>query len=393
MDRPVRARSGNFFGEVVLSVSQPIGRLAVAIAVALAVLSPTAALADRVDDQRTELVHRQLALVAELDELAASDEELTEALDLLDLWLVTQEAELARTDSELADAEAELLQAVVAETNKQAEVEELEGLMATMAVNAYVAPPGADYIATLNSGAAPADAARMVVYLDVKAQRDTDVVSRLRRAREQLGRLRQRAEADEARAEAARDDAAETLEELAATHLRYAELQTEVRARLEGANLESSLVELDLRRSSERLHQEALNLRVRGVPLASVRGIRVHRSLAGQLEALLAAAEADGIRLGGGGFRTYAEQVALRRAHCGEDHYAVYEMPSNECSPPTAPPGNSMHEVGMAIDFTFNGASISTRRSPAFRWLDDNAHHFGFYNLPSEPWHWSVNGH
>lgn len=359
---------------------------------AAAVLSPTAAAADRIDEQRTELVHRQRALAMELDELSASDEELTGALGILDLWLVTQEAELARTDAELDAAEAALEQALEAEIRKQAEVDELEGLMATMAVNAYVNPPGADYLSTLRSSAAPAEAARLVVYLDVKAERDTDLVQRLRRARSQLGRLRKRSEADQARAEAARDDAAATLAELRDTHLRFAELLDEVRARQLDATYESQLVELDLRRSSDWLVANASAQRVRGVPLVPVRGMRVHRSIAGQVELMLAAAEADGIVLGGGAFRTHAEQIELRRAHCGDDEYAIWEMPANECSPPTARPGNSMHEIGMAIDFTYRGATISSHNSPAFRWLAENAHHFGFYNLPSEPWHWSVNG-
>lgn len=375
-----------------MSVSQNRWRLLAAVIVAAAVLSPSMAVADRIDDQRNDLVHRQRTLVTELDELAASDAELTDALMVLDLWLSAQEQELARTDAELVAAEAATRRAVAAENQKQAEVDELEDLMATMAVNAYVNPPGADYLSTLQSSAAPADAARLVVYLDVKAERDTDVVQRLRRARSELGRLREETEADQARAEEAREDAAATLAELRDTHLRYAELQDEVRSRQLGATHESTLVELDLRRSSDRLVAEGSAQRVRGVPLVSVRGIWVHRSIAGQVELLLAAAEADGIALGGGGFRTNAEQIALRLAHCGEDHYAIWEMPANECSPPTARPGNSMHEVGMAIDFTYRGGSIGSRNSPAFRWLDDNAHHFGFYNLPSEPWHWSING-
>ena len=51
-----------------------------------------------------------------------------------------------------------------------------------------------------------------------------------------------------------------------------------------------------------------------------------------------------------------------------------------------------MHEQGKAIDFTYNGRTIGSRSSPAFRWLRDNAGRYGFKNLPSEPWHWSTNG-
>ncbi len=114
--------------------------------------------------------------------------------------------------------------------------------------------------------------------------------------------------------------------------------------------------------------------------------------MATQLEGLLAAADADGVRLGGGGYRDPSSQVALRRANCGSSDFAVYSMSASQCSPPTARPGSSMHERGLAVDFTYNGSLISSRSNPGYRWLDANAGRFGLYNLPSEPWHWSVNG-
>jgi hypothetical protein len=364
----------------------------VAAAVALAVLNPSWVLADRRDDERTELVRRQAALVDELDELAASDAELVGALATLDLWAAVQIAEVERNQALLAAATLAADKTQSAEQAKAAEVADLEDRMANMAINAYVNPPTADHMATLRSSSAPAEAARLQVYLDLQAERDTDVVRQLRRAREQLVALRERARDAEARARDAFDDAASTLSDLSATRERFAEIQSEVHERQLGATYESTLVALDLGRSNERLAADATARRTSGLPLVSVRGIQVHRSMAGQVELLLAAAEADGVRLGGGGFRTHAEQIALRRSHCGDHPYAIYEMPSNECSPPTARPGNSMHEIGLAIDFTYNGTIISSRNSPGFRWLAENAHIYGLHNLPSEPWHWSVNG-
>lgn len=103
--------------------------------------------------------------------------------------------------------------------------------------------------------------------------------------------------------------------------------------------------------------------------------------------AMIAAANAAGVRLNGGGFRTYEEQLATRRANgC-----SVPAGPSSAgCSPPTAAPGNSQHERGLAIDFA-SGGTIR-RGSPQFNWLAANAAQFGFYNLPVEPWHWSTSG-
>jgi septal ring factor EnvC (AmiA/AmiB activator) len=123
-----------------------------------------------------------------------------------------------------------------------------------------------------------------------------------------------------------------------------------------------------------------------------VGGIWVHTSIAGNVRALLDAATASGIRLTGGGFRDPASQIALRQAHCGPTAYDIYQKPSSQCTPPTAPPGRSMHERGLAIDFQYNGALITSRSNPGYQWLAANASRFGFFNLPSEPWHWSTNG-
>ena len=161
-----------------------------------------------------------------------------------------------------------------------------------------------------------------------------------------------------------------------------------------------------LRREAERKRREAEEARQRRLlgiadaptsinfdksELTSVWGIRVHESIADKLLALLKAASRDGIRLGGGGYRSSDSQVALRRAHCGTSNWAVYRKPSYQCRPPTARPGASMHERGLAVDFTQNGRALWSNTS-GFRWLKRNASKYGLRNLPSEPWHWSVNG-
>jgi hypothetical protein len=125
-----------------------------------------------------------------------------------------------------------------------------------------------------------------------------------------------------------------------------------------------------------------------GVDLTTVRGITVHVAIAQPLEQMIGAAERDGITLTGSGYRSTQRQIELRRAHCGSSHYAVYEMPSSQCSPPTARPGASMHERGLAVDFE----NCSTRSTACYQWLAANAATYGLYNLPSEPWHWSTDG-
>lgn len=128
------------------------------------------------------------------------------------------------------------------------------------------------------------------------------------------------------------------------------------------------------------------------VTLTRVRGFEVNASIAAQFEAMLAAAAADGIVFGGGAYRSAEAQIELRRAHCGPTHYDIWEKPSSQCTPPTARPGRSMHELGLAADFTYRGAYIRSRDSPGFRWLAANAATYGLFNMPVEPWHWSVNG-
>lgn len=121
-----------------------------------------------------------------------------------------------------------------------------------------------------------------------------------------------------------------------------------------------------------------------------VGGIRVHTSIAQQLTDMLAAARTDGVYLTGGGWRDPAQQIALREAHCGTSHYAIYDMPSKQCTPDTARPGRSMHERGLAIDFN----NCAEHKTACWQWLHTNAARYGFINLinGSEPWHWSTNG-
>ena len=126
------------------------------------------------------------------------------------------------------------------------------------------------------------------------------------------------------------------------------------------------------------------------LPLITVEGFRVHASIAGSLRDMVLAARADGIELRGKGFRSTSRQIELRKQNCGPTEFDIYEKSSSACSPPTAKPNRSLHESGLAIDFRHGEESITSRSQPAYRWLAANAAAYGFFNLPSEPWHWSV---
>jgi hypothetical protein len=98
---------------------------------------------------------------------------------------------------------------------------------------------------------------------------------------------------------------------------------------------------------------------------------------------MIAAAKQDGITLkSSGAFRDYEAQKAARIKNGCPD---VDTSPSTSCKVQTAPAGQSEHEKGLAIDFVISDGTDD--------WLKQNASKYGFYNLPTESWHWSTSGH
>lgn len=124
------------------------------------------------------------------------------------------------------------------------------------------------------------------------------------------------------------------------------------------------------------------------IRICIVQGIQVNARIASNVDSLLNDAKSQGVPMSGGGFRTMAGQIdARKRNNCPD----INLSPASSCSPPTALPGYSNHQMGLAIDFTQNGGIISSSSS-GFSWLKANASKYGLQNLPSEPWHWSVDG-
>jgi hypothetical protein len=122
------------------------------------------------------------------------------------------------------------------------------------------------------------------------------------------------------------------------------------------------------------------------VPLAATvltsTGIRVHPCLLAAADSMVAAAQADGVDLGGWGWRSNEQQRALRAQNCNA---------AGRCHPATAPPGKSLHERGTAIDFTEGGRTLRYGTA-GYAWMVAHAADYGFVNLHGEPWHWDV-GH
>jgi D-alanyl-D-alanine carboxypeptidase len=120
-----------------------------------------------------------------------------------------------------------------------------------------------------------------------------------------------------------------------------------------------------------------------------VYGITVNKIVAYPFQRMIDDAARAGIKMSGGGFRTREQQIALRTTNGCPD---VWTAPASSCRVPTAIPGRSLHELGLAIDLSYGGKTIPNHASPAYKWLAANASKYGFTNLPSEAWHWSITG-
>jgi hypothetical protein len=267
---------------------------------------------------------------------------------------------------------------------------------------------------------------------------DADSLDRLEGARRYLDQQRERAESSRKEAEEAASDAQEALASLATAKEQQATFAVQVRARLDEKLADAFFLSQVDSALGQRIaaEQAALAAAVRSVPttgsggstgssgspgsgsasgsggssgssgsgssrvasaarppLSTVGGITVASSIAPKLRQLLDAAAAAGFDLRGYGWRDSRNQLALRAQNCGGwDDYSLYEEPPDQCSPPTARPGASMHEQGLAVDFSLGNEFIESRDSAVFTWLAAHAPTYGFRNLPSEPWHWSTTG-
>ena len=353
-----------------------------------------------------ERVRRERAQVAaELDALRATDRQVEAALDALEANVAQEQARLADARQAADQAAAEAAAALAAEQRTAEEIAVLEQRMTDAAVQAYMraGTPTGDPIL---SSADPNEAVVREALIDQTSVSAADVRDQMRALHEDLGVLRAAADQAAERAAAHRDEVTQRVASLEQAERQQRAVVAEIDGRIEAALAESAaLAQTDQRLAKQIADEQARWVaRTRAVarsstggavfvsggrvPLATVRGITVHRDIADNLEALLAAAEADGIVFGGGGYRDPEDQWRLRRAHCPNPS----SSPPSACRPPTARPGQSMHERGLAVDFTYNGSIISSRSNPGYRWLAAHAGSYGFRNLPSEPWHWSTNG-
>lgn len=369
------------------------------VAVALAA-SPV--LAARSGDPRAEreAVQQQRAeLAGQIDVLSADMAEITAALEAIGRNVDAQRARVEDAQRAADQAEADADAARAEEQAKQAEIEALQAQQEQLLVDSYIREGTNQSSMDVLSGSDPTEAAERRALVDITGNRNEDVADQLQAAREDLADARARAEDAAQRAEEHHAEVARRLEELRASQQEQRELQDQVEERMDSVRLaddELALQEFGL--SAEIAEQEraaaaaaAEAARAAGIPiqgsgnLATVGGITVDASIAGNLQSMLEAAVGDGLTLTGSGWRSNARQIQLRTINGCPD---VWTSSPSSCRVPTAIPGTSMHEQGLAIDFD----NCSYRGSACYIWLSNNAAGYGFYNLPSEPWHWSVNG-
>jgi LAS superfamily LD-carboxypeptidase LdcB len=380
--------------------------MATAIVAAITLTAATAGAASSSDPsaRRDQVRKKKAEAAARLNVLKASDAEINKALDAIEANVSAQQARVASARQAANAADAALAQARQQEKQKQQELDTLRARMKKLAVDAYINPTTGDLAATLNAKSI-GDATRKRELLQYRASRNTDLVDRLSAAREDLGVTRQNAEAAQKKAADRKRSVESTLATFQHSLKQQQALAAQIEAKSDAARAELAGYDSQDAALSREIAIAAAASRasrsrgsggsgpiVNRGGLSTVRGITVASSIADNLAAMLDAADADGYSFSGGGYRDPSGQIAVRRANCGTSDYAIYEMPASQCSPPTARPGTSMHEQGLAIDFSWNGRIIGSRSSPGYQWLARNAARYGFYNLPSEPWHWSTNG-
>jgi hypothetical protein len=378
--------------------------------------------------QRANVRAEQAKVAAQVNALEGSQAQVMAALSTLDENVRGQQAALseARRQAEVSSAEAAQAERDAAQTSR--DLDELRARVAKYAVKAYVDPPGEELMRRFEATSAQEDATRRA-FLDMQSRSDSDVIDQLRSTKARLEEQLARARAAKAAAEAHAAEAENALNSLSTAQQQQQAFASQVRQRLDESLSDAAFLSRMDAELGRQIAAEAAELAraVRPIPapapgspptsppssgsgssptvpprsgntpyptpaLTTVNGITVASSIADRVRGLLNAAAADGINLGGYGYRDFNVQISLRRQNCGTSDYAIWEMPPDSCSPPTARPGYSYHERGLAIDFTANGRFINSRSNPGFIWLAANAGRFGFYNLPSEPWHWDTRG-
>jgi hypothetical protein len=361
--------------------------------------------------EREKVQEERAAKALQVNAAEADFDELIEALDAINALVDLQEARLADAQQAVLSAEEQVDAAKARNEEITIEIEGLQEIVGDLAVAAFTGEGGAngEDLTSFLLNDDPTEAARRRSLVEFQTGNLSDTLDRMRalvteaelveaqRVRAVESALANRIEVEARRAEL--DDAVDA----------QVEIVIAAETRLEARLAEAAFIgELDEELAAEiRTQEEAIARRIREEAarkaaaeaaarranlqppageddLVNAEGFLVHRDVGDNVTRMIQAAAADGVNLSGYGWRSPQRTAELRVINGCPD---VYDSPPSSCRIPTARPGQSMHERGLAIDF-----SSCWRGSPCFVWLSNNAATYGFRNLPSESWHWSTNG-
>ena len=361
--------------------------------------------------ERDELQGELAEAASQVNASEASFEEVLTALDDINALVDIQEARLEDAEQAVGSAERLVEQAEARREQILAEQAELRVAVADLAVASFTGESGenGEDLTALLLNENPTEAARRRSLVQLQTGNLGDTLDRVR----QLDSEAEQVEADRERAVQAaltnRADVEQRRVELSDAVDLQVQLVLDVEARLESRLAEAQALEsLDTELAAEiRQQEEEIARRIRAEaaaraaaaaaaqaarqpPLPSdgeivnAEGFAVHVSVADAVGRMIRDARDDGVSLTGSGWRSPQRTEELRVINGCPD---IHTSPPSSCRIPTARPGQSMHERGLAIDF-----ASCWRGSACFIWLSNNAANYGFFNLPSESWHWSTNG-
>jgi len=410
----------------------PLILMILAVFVAVAVSPHGAGAQTDAERERDRVRTERGRVAANVDALTADKTEIDRALRDLDDQLRAEEDALASAEREVQAAEEAERRAQAGIDEAAGELADLEEQLRQQMIEAYTDPNGHSFASVLDADSAT-DIVKRRAILNTQNAHDEDLSDEVKAARTELQAQRRAAAAARTRAEETRAEVQDRIDRVETARQQQQTFIESVQERINRELARSLELGRQDRELSTRIAQEQARLQAQlafvqhqqrqqreqaeqqarpdpgptyqdggretepvaspgpvtssgsgtgGIALCNAAGITVNCSIAENVRGLIAAASAAGVTLTGSGYRDPARQIALRQQHCGSSYYAIYQMPSSQCRPPTATPGSSQHEVGLAIDFS----------QYSFGWLKANAARFGFYNLPSEAWHWSTTG-
>ncbi|HEX3393433.1 MAG TPA: hypothetical protein VHS52_02810, partial [Acidimicrobiales bacterium] len=312
---------------------------------AVVIFLPTVAGAASNDDpaaRRDQVRKDRAAVAAKIDVLRASDTDVQNALSDLNANLGAQQAVVDTAQQAASVADSQLADALDAEHRKADELAAIKTQMAGIAVESYMSPLKGSLVTMLKSQSL-SDASMRNEFLDISANHGADVTRQLKAAKADLEDQRKAAEVAQRTASARRTEVEQRLAGLSQAVGQQRQVATQVEGRIESGLAESAALSAVDTQLSDQIaaRQAALAAQVKAasaaaaqarvvtrapdppsdggpvavprsdIALTTVGGITVASSIAGQLQSLLSAAQADGISLGGSGYRDSSSQVAL----------------------------------------------------------------------------------